>query len=287
MAVPVNVHRVNWLWANPEVFRKSGAQVPTTLDEFFIAADKIQAAGFIPLAHGGQPWQDVTLFEAVALAVLGSDDYNRAFVDLNMDVLSGEKMVEAFTKFRKMRNYIDTKARGRRWNKATSMVIDGEAAMQIMGDWAKGEFAEAGKVPGIDYICAPAPGTVDQFTFNIDSFAFFKLSGATENKQAQKDLAKTIMTKEFQEIFNLNKGSIPVRLDMNMMKFDQCALDSMASFKATAKSGDLVPSMSQGLSTTSYVQRAIFDVVSNFFNRKSADPKKAVKKLSRAVKAAM
>ncbi|MGF1757704.1 ABC transporter substrate-binding protein [Photobacterium sagamiensis] len=287
VAVPVNVHRVNWLWANPEVFRKSGAQVPTTLDEFFIAADKIKAAGFIPLAHGGQPWQDVTLFEAVALAVLGSDDYNRAFVDLNMDVLSGEKMVEAFTKFRKMRDYIDTKARGRHWNKATSMVIDGEAAMQIMGDWAKGEFAEAGKVPGIDYICAPAPGTLDQFTFNIDSFAFFKLSGATENKQAQKDLAKTIMTKEFQEIFNLNKGSIPVRLDMNMNKFDQCALDSMASFKATAKSGDLVPSMSQGLSTTSYVQRAIFDVVSNFFNRKSADPKRAVKKLSRAVKAAM
>lgn len=287
VAVPVNVHRVNWLWANPEVFKKSGAKVPTTLNEFFIAADKIKAAGFIPLAHGGQPWQDVTLFEAVALAVLGSEDYSRAFVDLNMNVLSGEKMVEAFTTFRKMRDYIDSKARGRRWNTATSMVISGEAAMQIMGDWAKGEFADAGKVPGKDYICIPAPGTVDQFTFNIDSFAFFKLSGAEENKQAQKDLAKTIMTKAFQEVFNLNKGSIPVRLDMNMDKFDQCALDSMASFKATAKSGDLVPSMSQGLSTTSYVQSAIFDVVSHFFNQKSADPKEAVKKLSRAVKAAM
>lgn len=95
------------------------------------------------------------------------------------------------------------------------------------------------------------------------------------------------MTKDFQQIFNLNKGSIPVRTDMNMAKFDQCALDSMAAFKATAQSGDLVPSMSQGLSTTSYVQSAIFDVVSTFFNQKDADPKEAAHKLSRAVKAAM
>ncbi|MFA0470318.1 ABC transporter substrate-binding protein, partial [Vibrio sp. 10N.222.51.E8] len=214
VAVPVNVHRVNWLWANPVVLEKSGVTVPTTLDEFFVAADKIKAAGFIPLAHGGQPWQDATVFEAVALDVLGSEDYNKAFVDLDMDVLSGDKMVEVFTKFKKMRDYIDSNSPGRDWNVATSMVINGEAAMQIMGDWAKGEFTAAGKVPGKDYICAPAPGTDGQFTFNIDSFAFFELSDK-ENQKAQQDLAKTILTKDFQEVFNLNKGSIPVRLDMS------------------------------------------------------------------------
>ena len=286
VAVPVNVHRVNWLWANPEVLEKSGVTVPTTLDEFFVAADKIKAAGFIPLAHGGQPWQDATVFEAVALDVLGSEDYNKAFVDLDMDVLSGDKMVEVFIKFKKMRDYIDSNSPGRDWNVATSMVINGEAAMQIMGDWAKGEFTAAGKVPGKDYICAPAPGTDGQFTFNIDSFAFFEL-GDKENQKAQQDLAKTILTKDFQEVFNLNKGSIPVRLDMDMSKFDQCALDSMATFKASAESGDLVPSMAHGLSTTSYAQGAIYDVVTNFFNEKDADPKEAATKLAKAVKAAI
>ncbi|MGI9885974.1 ABC transporter substrate-binding protein [Vibrio chagasii] len=286
VAVPVNVHRVNWLWANPEVLEKSGVTVPTTLDEFFVAADKIKGAGFIPLAHGGQPWQDATVFEAVALDVLGSEDYNKAFVDLDMDVLSGDKMVEVFTKFKKMRDYIDSNSPGRDWNVATSMVINGEAAMQIMGDWAKGEFTAAGKVPGKDYICAPAPGTDGQFTFNIDSFAFFEL-GDKENQKAQQDLAKTILTKDFQEVFNLNKGSIPVRLDMDMSKFDQCALDSMATFKASAESGDLVPSMAHGLSTTSYAQGAIYDVVTNFFNEKDADPKEAAAKLAKAVKAAI
>ncbi len=286
VAVPVNVHRVNWLWANPEVLKKSGVALPTTLDEFFVAADKIKAAGFIPLAHGGQPWQDATVFEAVALDVLGSEDYNKAFVDLDMNVLSGDKMVEVFTKFKKLHNYIDANSPGRDWNVATSMVINGEAAMQIMGDWAKGEFTAAGKTPGKDYICAPAPGTSGKFTFNIDSFAFFELSDA-QNQKAQQDLARTILTKEFQEVFNLNKGSIPVRLDMDMAKFDQCALDSMATFKASAKSGDLVPSMAHGLSTTSYAQGAIYDVVTNFFNDETADPKQAAQKLAKAVKAAI
>ncbi len=286
VGVPVNVHRVNWLWANPAVFEKAGAKVPTTLDEFFAAGDKIKAAGLIPLAHGGQPWQDATVFEAVALDVLGSEDYIKAFVDLDMNVLSGDKMVEVFTKFQKVHDYIDANSPGRDWNVATSMVINGEAAMQIMGDWAKGEFSAAGKMPGKDYVCVPAPGTAGQFTHNVDSFAFFELSEG-ENKKAQKALAATILDPKFQEVFNLNKGSIPVRLDMDMSKFDKCALDSMEEFKATAKSGDLVPSMAHGMSTTSYAQGAIFDVVTNFFNDKDADPKEAAQKLAKAVKAAI
>lgn len=286
VAVPVNVHRVNWLWANPVAFEKAGAKVPTTLEEFFTAGDKLKAAGIIPLAHGGQPWQDATVFEAVALDVLGSEDYKKAFVDLDMDVLSGDKMVQVFTQFKKMRDYIDANSPGRDWNVATSMVINGEAAMQIMGDWAKGEFSAAGKVAGKDYVCVPAPGTAGQFTHNVDSFAFFELSDE-KSRTAQKALAATILDPKFQEVFNLNKGSIPVRLDMDMSKFDSCALDSMADFKSTAKTGDLVPSMAHGMATTSYAQGAIFDVVTNFFNDNDADPQQAAGKLAKAVKAAI
>lgn len=286
VAVPVNVHRVNWMWANPEVFKKAGAKVPTNLDEFFAAADKIKAAGFIPLAHGGQPWQDATVFEAVALDVLGPQDYVKAFVDLDMDTLSGDKMVQVFTQFKKLHNYIDDNSPGRDWNVATSMVINGDAAMQIMGDWAKGEFTAAGKVPGQDYLCFPALGTQGEFTYNVDSFAFFELKDA-ENIKAQKALAKTIISPQFQEVFNLNKGSIPVRTDMDMAKFDQCAMDSMKEFKSSSTDGGLVPSMAHGMSTTSYAQGAIFDVVTNFFNDRDADPKQAAQKLAKAVKAAM
>lgn len=287
VAVPVNVHRVNWLWANPEVFKKAGAKIPTTLDEMFSAAEKIQKAGMIPLAHGGQAWQDATLFEAIALADLGASDYQKAFVPPHdLDVLKGPKMVKTFTDFKRMHQYIDKNSPGRDWNAATAMVIQGQAGMQIMGDWAKGEFTAAGMTPGKDYVCAPAPGTQGEFTFNVDSFAFFKLKNADDIK-AQKDLARTILQPEFQEIFNLNKGSIPVRLDMSMDKFDDCAKASMATFKAANKDGNLVPSFAHGLATTSTIQGAIYDVVTNFFNDPNADPQQAAQQLARAVKAAM
>ena len=127
-------------------------------------------------------------------------------------------------------------APGRDWNLATAMVIKGEAGMQIMGDWAKGEFLAAGKVPGKDFTCAAAPGTAKAFTFNVDSFAMFKLKNAA-NVQAQKDLAAAIMSPAFQEVFNLNKGSIPVRLNMDLAKFDDCAKLSSKDFVDTAKIG--------------------------------------------------
>lgn len=286
VAVPVNVHRVNWLWANSAVFAKAGAKVPTTMDEFFTAAEKIKAIGLIPLAHGSQPWQNATLFEVIALDVLGAKDYIKAFVDLDMDILGGEKMIEVFTKFKRVASYVDHNSPGRDWMTATSMVIKGKAGMQIMGDWAKGEFTAAGKVPGKDYVCAPAFGTAGKFTYNVDSFAFFELQDE-ENFKAQKALASTLLDPKFQEVFNLNKGSIPVRLDMDMSHFDQCALDSMQDFRLSAQTGDLVPSMAHGMSTAGYVQGAMFDVITNFFNDQSASPEEAVKRLAKVVKSAM
>ncbi|AXS83523.1 MULTISPECIES: ABC transporter substrate-binding protein [Marinobacter] len=286
VAVPVNVHRVNWLWVNPEVLARVDAKVPTTLDEFFTVADKLKAAGIIPLAHGGQPWQDATVFEAVALAVLGPKDYSRAFVDNDMDVINSAKMEETFARFAKVMSYVDDNAAGRDWNTATGMVIKGEAAMQIMGDWAKGEFTAAGLTPGKDYLCAPAPATSGDFTFNVDSFAMFKLNNE-DNVKAQKDLARTILSPEFQTVFTKAKGSIPVRTDMDMSDFDACAQDSMDAFRATAKTGGLVPSFAHGLANTSYVQGQIFDVVTNFANSDNPDPAEATDQLAAAIQAAL
>jgi len=135
IAVPVNVHRVNWLWANPEVFKKAGVKVPTTWDEFFPAAEALKKAGVIPLAHGGQNWQDFTTFEAVALGQGGTEFYKKAFVNLDPTALKSATMEQVLTTFKKVKDYTDKNAPGRDWNLATAMVIKGEAGMQIMGDW--------------------------------------------------------------------------------------------------------------------------------------------------------
>lgn len=284
VAAPVNVHRVNWLWANPAVFKKAGATIPTTWQDFMVQAKKIKDAGMIALAHGGQAWQDATIFESVALGVGGPEYYQKAFVDLDMKTLDSDTTREVFSVFGELRQFIDSNAPGRDWNVATSMVIKGEAGMQLMGDWAKGEFTAAGKQPGVDYVCIAAPGTSGSFTFNIDSFAFFK-QGDKAAQKAQQAMAKEILSVDFQQVFNLNKGSIPARLGMARDKFDSCAHASMDAFLASAQSGGLVPSFAHGMAVTEAVSGAIYDTATNFFNSDQS-AKDGVKQLVAAIKSA-
>lgn len=266
VAVPVNVHRVNWLWANSAVLKQAGvAALPTSYDEFFAAADKIKAAGFIPLAHGGQDWQDFTVFESVALGVGGAAFYNNALVKLDRNALAGEEMRKTLAVFRRIKAYVDDKATGRDWNVATEMVIKGKAGFQFMGDWAKGEFLAAGQTPGKDFSCTPAPGTAKAYTYNVDSFAMFQLKG-WEAQKAQGYLAYLLMGQDFQEKFNLRKGSIPARLNMNMDKFDDCAKTSSKDFLATSKAGTLLPSVAHGMAVSSAAQAALRSAVSEFWN---------------------
>jgi glucose/mannose transport system substrate-binding protein len=286
VAAPINIHRSNWLWANTKVFKENGLAIPRTLTEFYLVGDQLKQRGIIPLAHGSQPWQDATLFDAIALGVLGAHDYIKAFVDLDMDTLSGAKMVEVFTHFKRLHEYIDSDAAGRNWNDATQLLVDGKAAMQVMGDWVKGDFSSAGKVAGADYDCVPAFGTDGLFTYNVDNLAFFQLADPADI-QAQNALASTVLSIEFQEKFNLSKGSIPVRSDMDMSRFDQCALDSYHAFQHALLSGGLVPSVAHGMATSSYVQEAIFDVVSNFFNDPHSNPTAAAKRLATAIRSSM
>ncbi|MDP2367376.1 ABC transporter substrate-binding protein [Rhodoferax sp.] len=266
VAAPVNVHRVNWMWANAAVLRRAGvASMPKTWEEFFVAADKVKKAGLIAVAHGGQPWQDFTIFESVVLGVGGAKFYSDAMVKLDPKALNSDTMKKSLETFRRVKGYTDAAAPGRDWNLATAMVMQEKAAFQFMGDWAKGEFLAAGKVPGKDFLCAAAPGTSTSYTFNVDSFAMFKLKDANAQK-AQADLAAAIMGAEFQEVFNLNKGSIPVRLNMSMAKFDDCAKLSSKDFVDTAKSGSLLPSVAHGLAVRPELEGAIKDVVSQFWN---------------------
>lgn len=277
VAAPVNIHRVDWIWANPELLAKVGiSAMPTTWDEFNADADKLKAAGITPLANGSDPWQDLTLWDVVALGVGGADFYNKAIVQLDPDALTSDTMVKVFDQMRKMRGYVDKGFSGRSWDLATRMVMNGEAAFQIMGDWAKGEFAAAGKVPGKDYLCAPAP---DQggYILNSDSFVFFKVSGE-DNIEGQKVLASLVMSPGFQETFNLAKGSIPARTDVKLDKFDSCAVKSHDDLLASIANNTLVPSLSQEMAIPRSVRGEFLDLVTQFFNSdmSSADAVKAL-----------
>ncbi len=284
VAVPVNVHRINWMWCNPAVFKKAGAKIPTTWAEFEVAAKKIQAAGFIPVAWGGQPWQEATVFETIVAGVGGTAFYKQSMIEASPEALNSATMVKVLETLRMVSGFTDKGAPGRDWNLATAMVIKGEAAMQFMGDWAKGEFIAAGKKPNVDYVAAAAPGTAKDFLFNIDSFIMFKVKNA-ENEKAQKAMARLILQPEFQKVFNQNKGSIPVRMGMDPKLFDIPAQLSMKDFAASAKSGDLVPSMAHEMAVMPAIRGAIMDVVTNYINS-DMSAQDAAAQLANAVQAA-
>ena len=255
-AAPVNVHRIDWIWANADVLASAGVGMPRTWDEFNETAEKLKAKGITPLAHGGQAWQDATVFEAVALGIGGANFFKKAFVELDEATLKSDTMVKVFDQMRTLRGYVDDNFSGRDWNLATAMVMNGEAAFQIMGDWAKGEFLAAGKKPGKDFLCSSTPG--EGFLYNVDSFAMFGVKGS-DKEAGQMLLAKLIVGKNFQKVFNLNKGSIPARVDVALDEFDQCAHVSAADMNASSTGGTLLPSYAHGMALRGAQAGAITD----------------------------
>lgn len=265
VAVPVNVHKINWMWCNPEVFKKAGAKIPTTWPEFDEACQKIKDAGFIPVAFGGQPWQEATVFESIVAGHGGPDFYKKTMVEADQATINSPTMVEVFEILQNIKKYTDKSAPGRDWNLATAMVIKGESAVQFMGDWAKGEFTAAGKNPGTDYVAFPVPGTSNSYLFNVDSFILFKVKDKA-NQEAQKAMARLILSPEFQVVFNVNKGSIPVVAGVPRVQFDDIAHRAMSEFLASAAEESLMPSMAHEMAVYPAVRGAILDTVTKVYN---------------------
>jgi glucose/mannose transport system substrate-binding protein len=264
VGVPFNIHRANWLWMNAKVFADNGLTPPKTWEEFFAAGDKLKAKGIIPLALGGQDWQETIIFEDALLGVGGPEFFKKALVDLDPAALNSGQMGQAFDQLRKIKGYVDPNSPGRAWNDATAMVLRGEAAMQLMGDFAKGEMVAAKLTPGVDILCAPAPGTSGTYLWHADFFEMFKAEG--EAQKAQFQMASSIMDPKFQETFNIAKGSIPPRLDVPLDNFDQCAKAASAQMKEAIASRSLLPDIEGGAAQPPAIQHAIQDTVTKYFN---------------------
>ena len=264
IAAPVNVHSTNWVWASKAIFDELGIAEPTSWDELVAALDQIQAAGYTAVAHGGQAWQDATIFDAVVVSAGGPEFYRQALVDLDPEALGSDTMKEAFDRMAKIRSYVDDNFSGRDWNLATAMVIEGQAGVQFMGDWAKGEFLNAGKTPGEDFLCFRFPDTQGTVTFNSDQFVMFAVG--EEQRPAQNELASAILSPDFQVAFNKVKGSVPARTDISGEELDACGQKGMKDLAEASTNGTLYGSLAHGHGAPAAVKNAIYDVVTAHFN---------------------
>lgn len=225
-SVPVNIHRANVLWYNPEILAENNIEVPQTMDEWFAAMDKLQDADVIPLALGEQ-WTAMHLFETVLLGSLGPDAYNGLW-DGTTDWNSAE-VKAALENYQKVLTYTNSDAASLSWQDAAQLVVDGDAAFNVMGDWAEGFFRELGKTPNTDYGWAPVPGSNGVFQFLSDSFV---LPVGAPHRDGAIAWLTVAGSKEGQEAFNPVKGSICARTDCDPELFGvylQSAMQDWAS----------------------------------------------------------
>ncbi|OWV82390.1 sugar ABC transporter substrate-binding protein [Rhizobium sp. R634] len=264
ISVPINMHRQNWIWANKALFDKYGISEPKSWDEVIAVGQKLKAAGVVPLAMGDEPWQILEVFEAIAADMNGPDFYKKAIVDLDEDELSSDKMVKTFDMLRKVRGLVDDGFTGRDWAVASAMVADGKAGMQLMGDWAKGEFLNKGLKPGSDFLCFPTPAQTPYFKFVIDAFGLFK-TDSEPLVLAQDAWAESVMDPQVQRDFNKVKGSIPARIDISVSDFDACAQRSFADRDRAQKNDTMLGGLTEGFANQPQFTGVFSDVVAKFF----------------------
>ena len=218
--VPVNIHSAQWIWLSHAAYESAGLDVPTDWNEFTASAGSLKEAGILPLAMGQQGWQQNIAFGAITLAVAGQEAWNGVNIDKNADVARGPEYTAAFEAVAAARD-LAAESNVQDWNMATNLVITGQAGAQIMGDWAQGEFSVAEQVEGKDYSCLPGLGLNPVIDTGGDAF-YFPVNDDPAITAAQKELAALLISPEVQVSFNLAKGSLPVRGDIDMSTANGC-----------------------------------------------------------------
>lgn len=235
--VPVNIHRSNVLWYNKKIFADNNLTAPKTIDDFMKVAETLKGKGITPLAIGGKDtFATPHLYESILLATYG-DDYAKMFNDPTL--LADARLATSIEVLGKMLGYSNADRTSLSWQDAAQQLVDGKAAMTIMGDWAEGYFKTQGWKPNVEFGWAPSPGTDGYFLWLSDSFPLPK---GAPNREAALAWLKVASSKEGQDAFNPQKGSIPARTDADKSKYDEYLQYSIEQF-ATNK---LAPSIEHG-----------------------------------------
>lgn len=227
-AVPVDMQRANVLWYNPAIFHKYNLTPPTTFSQFFADAKVLKSHGITPLAlanHGN--WEATLLWSDVLLGTLGETQYNQLLSGKGSWTSPG--VVSAAQTFSKMMAYTNSDYSALHWQQADQMVAQGQAAMNVQGDWAQGYFTtDLHLTPGTGFGWAPTPGTQGVFAAVTDVFG---LPSKLKSDTLTLNFLKVLGSEKGQDVFNPLKGTFSPRLDANTSLYDAYSRSAMASFK--------------------------------------------------------
>ncbi|WP_414735692.1 ABC transporter substrate-binding protein [Herbaspirillum chlorophenolicum] len=274
VAAPLGIHRINTLFYNIAIFNRLGLTPPKTWDDFDRIAKILRDAGITPLAQSAEAWQVATLFENLVLAESGPAYYRRLFVDMDQAAYADGRMLHILKRLRRLGQSMDQPVRERAWPDVARSMANGEAAMFIMGDWAKGEFNAWGLTVDQQFGCAPVPGTGEYHLYSTDTLAMF--ADDYSHQVSQETLAQIVTSPAVQSEYNKFKGSIPVwrTADPHM---DRCARDSWRAFSKGA--AYQAPSLVHRMATDETTKDAIIAEVQRFFLDRQGSEEQAQRRL--------
>ena len=277
--VPVNLHSGQWMWTNRKVFTDLGMTPPKDFPELMADAPALQAAGIQPLALA-QGWPVGLMVQDITVAMAGLDNFVKVYKDRDMTVARGPEFAKVFEAVAAARQFAPADKMVPQWNEAVGLVIQGKAAANIMGDWAGGEFAVAGMVAGKDYDCLPGLGVTPVLNTGGDVF-FFPVNKDPAVTAAQLVLASTLVTKEVQVAFNLKKGSLPMRADVDLSMANDCMKKGL---EILDHSSAVFPDTVQMIDRDSILQ--VDDLMTEFFANPDMTAAEAQKKFADIIEAA-
>lgn len=263
VALPITLHRLNWMWVNHDLLEKLDLSVPKTWPEMFQAMEKAKQQNVIPLAVGEQAWQVALLFESLVIANGGVDFYYQALVELQRDHIDSDQMRTALRQLRQISNLVPAQQPNQNWDTATQGLIDNQALFQLGGDWILGDLLASDVSVPQKIGCYPAPQSHNAFLYNMDSFLFMVASDFTQQQATQ--VANVLADKEFQTTFNRVKGSIPVRTDIDLAGFNPCQIQSHKDFIQATEQGLAVPSMTDSMAVNPVAQQAINSEIFRYY----------------------
>jgi glucose/mannose transport system substrate-binding protein len=277
--VPVNLHSAQWMWVNRKVFESNGMAIPTNWSELMAAAPALQEKGIQPLSLA-QGWPVGLLVNDLLVAIAGVDNFVKVYKDRDQAIATGPEFAAVFEAVAQARQYATADKMVPQWNEAVGLVIEGKAAANVMGDWAGGEFAVANMVAGVDYDCLPGLGVTPVLNTGGDVFYFPKSSDPAVT-EAQMVMASTLVTKEVQVAFNLKKGSLPMRADVDLSAANDCMKKGLAILDG---SDAVFPNDVQMIDRDSINQ--INDLFTEFFANPDMAPADAQAKFAEIIAAA-
>ena len=277
--VPVNLHSAQWMWVNRKVFESNGMAVPANWSELMAAAPALQEKGIQPLSLA-QGWPVGLLVNDLLVAIAGVDNFVKVYKDRDQAIATGPEFAAVFEAVAQARQYATADKMVPQWNEAVGLVIEGKAAANVMGDWAGGEFAVANMVAGVDYDCLPGLGVTPVLNTGGDVF-YFPKSADPAVTEAQMLMASTLVTKEVQVAFNLKKGSLPMRADVDLSAANDCMKKGLAILDG---SDAVFPNDVQMIDRDSINQ--INDLFTEFFANPDMAPADAQAKFAEIIAAA-